>query len=51
LGILRLRDGFALAGREKSRTRNAMSRPRFVGLLLAVITLLVYLPATLYQLR
>ena len=35
----------ALAVQAKSPTKNPMSRPRLIGLLLALITLLVYLPA------
>jgi hypothetical protein len=34
----------ALAVRAKSHTKNPMSRPRLMGLLLALITLLAYLP-------
>ena len=34
----------ALAARAKSHTKNPMSRPRLIGLLLALITLLAYLP-------
>jgi tetratricopeptide (TPR) repeat protein len=36
----------ALAPRAKSHTKNPMSRPRLIGLLLALITLLAYLPAS-----
>ena len=34
-----------LAARAKSHTKNPMSHPRLMGLLLALVTLLVYLPA------
>ena len=37
---------FALARRKKSHTKKPVLRPRFIGLLLALITLLAYLPAS-----